>query len=522
MNDMKIEHVIERKNKTICLSMIVKDEIAILKRTFDSVWEYIDCWVICDTGSTDGTQKFICDYFEEKGIYGELIEMEWVNFGYNRNELLKNSKNKADYLLLMDADFVFKPKDLEFKSKMKEDSYYIKYEGNLDYQQVLCVRGDYDWVYKGVTHEYIMCKTKKINAVKTDFFTFLHECDGFNRKEKVSRDIKLLKQGLIDEPNNSRYHFYLAQSYMSGKEFGKARYHYTKRIKAGGWDEEVYFSKFQFAISYLEEINKYNVAIILDKFMEAYYYRKERLEALYYAVRLCREKKLYNIGLSIGLPAVNTPYPVDDFLFISINIHRYDFLNELAICAFHCNKYDISYSINKKMLDSVILPEEMKKNVENNMNISKQKQQSFELTKEPLVKERIDKINKRLNNPQFERIVVNSHLLNNSENFEIGVLVKTRGMNLFKIQQIFEKINKLVLEDENNDKHTDIIFVIIEDGVNQDPIHKYFNNLKYSIFRATIKSDLLDNSDDLGMKTMLKIKCKNIYVIDNENDEWDI
>jgi len=39
--------------------MIVKDEADVLERCFDSCRGLIDRWVICDTGSTDGTQDLI-------------------------------------------------------------------------------------------------------------------------------------------------------------------------------------------------------------------------------------------------------------------------------------------------------------------------------------------------------------------------------------------------------------------------------------------------------------------------------
>ena len=64
---------------TLCLNMIVKNEIKIIKRCLDSISDYLDYWVICDTGSTDGTQKFIKNYFKEKKIKEELHQVEWVN-----------------------------------------------------------------------------------------------------------------------------------------------------------------------------------------------------------------------------------------------------------------------------------------------------------------------------------------------------------------------------------------------------------------------------------------------------------
>ncbi|HBY69284.1 MAG TPA: glycosyl transferase, partial [Flavobacteriaceae bacterium] len=46
----------------LCLTMIVKNESAIIKRCLDSVKQHIDYWVIFDTGSTDNTKDLIKDY----------------------------------------------------------------------------------------------------------------------------------------------------------------------------------------------------------------------------------------------------------------------------------------------------------------------------------------------------------------------------------------------------------------------------------------------------------------------------
>lgn len=51
---------------TLCLNMIVKNESKIITRLFDSVSEIIDCYCICDTGSTDNTINIIQEYFSKK------------------------------------------------------------------------------------------------------------------------------------------------------------------------------------------------------------------------------------------------------------------------------------------------------------------------------------------------------------------------------------------------------------------------------------------------------------------------
>jgi len=63
--------------KTISLVMMVKNESAIIRRCLDSVKGVIDYWVICDTGSTDGTKEIRKGVPE--GNPGVLHEVPWVD-----------------------------------------------------------------------------------------------------------------------------------------------------------------------------------------------------------------------------------------------------------------------------------------------------------------------------------------------------------------------------------------------------------------------------------------------------------
>jgi len=67
--------------------MIVKNEAHIILETLQNLVNSItfDYWVISDTGSTDGTENLILNFFSEVGIPGELHKDEWQNFAHNRN-----------------------------------------------------------------------------------------------------------------------------------------------------------------------------------------------------------------------------------------------------------------------------------------------------------------------------------------------------------------------------------------------------------------------------------------------------
>ena len=93
------------KKPTVTLCMIVKDESHIIMDCLKSVVGVIDRYDITDTGSTDGTQKIITDFFEEQGIPGQVHQSDWKGFGKSRSESIENAeRGETDYALIIDAD----------------------------------------------------------------------------------------------------------------------------------------------------------------------------------------------------------------------------------------------------------------------------------------------------------------------------------------------------------------------------------------------------------------------------------
>lgn len=84
--------------------MIVKNESHVIRRCLESVAPFIDSWVISDTGSSDDTREIIQAFFAEKGIDGELLNNVWQDFATNRNYSLVAARQRADYVLVLDAD----------------------------------------------------------------------------------------------------------------------------------------------------------------------------------------------------------------------------------------------------------------------------------------------------------------------------------------------------------------------------------------------------------------------------------
>ena len=68
-------------NNTIklCLNMIVKNESKIITRLLESVLSIIDCYCICDTGSTDNTIELINNFSLKHNIPGKIVKEELQN-----------------------------------------------------------------------------------------------------------------------------------------------------------------------------------------------------------------------------------------------------------------------------------------------------------------------------------------------------------------------------------------------------------------------------------------------------------
>lgn len=67
------------------------------------------------------------------------------------------------------------------------------------------------------------------------------------------RDERLLLDGLEAEPENVRYMFYLAQTYMCLQRTEEAIRWYERRIAAGGWVEEAWYAHYQCARMHLDQ-----------------------------------------------------------------------------------------------------------------------------------------------------------------------------------------------------------------------------------------------------------------------------
>jgi len=320
---------------TICLNMIVKNESRIITRLFDSVISLVDTYCICDTGSTDNTKAVIKEYFDTRCVTGKIFDEPFKNFGYNRNVAIKAAKGMADYLLFMDADMIMLISSKFNKTSLTEPAYSIQQGTNtFKYFNVRLVRSNLDINCVGATHEYYDHPTL---PVQLRTITISDIGDGGCKGDKFQRDVGLLKEDLEENPNSGRTHFYLANSYKNLGKYSEAIEHYLRRIKIGGWVEEVWYSHYMIGQCYRD---KGEVEMATYWWLKAYSFYPRRAESIYEIVKHFRTKGDHEVAHLFYKIGKEIPFPHDNVLFIHKDVYDYLFDYELSIISYYLRNYE--------------------------------------------------------------------------------------------------------------------------------------------------------------------------------------
>lgn len=374
-----------RPRTNICLNMIVKNEEKVLPRLFNSLKDYIDYYVIVDTGSTDDTINLIKREMDDYGIEGEVHERPWVNFGENRQQALELaiSANKADWLLFVDADEELGVSDQKFYEKLEPGvSYDIqKHQGDMRYAvpHLINIRGcRVRW--EGPVHNYLMTlEGSNKRPLREDLWIIYHSGEGakshgMTQEEKFLRDARLLEEHLEKHPDNARSQFYLGQSYRDAGHLEKAYEAYQKRVQMKGWAEETFVA--QLEVGRLAILLKKSDEVVLGDLLSAYNLRPLRAEPLHELARHFRNRKQYGMALLFARAGAATSKPKDS-LFVPQGVYDWQLLDELSVAAYWVGDYAESKAAGEKILgriqEGLVISEEDLKRIQANLAATAQK-----------------------------------------------------------------------------------------------------------------------------------------------------
>jgi tetratricopeptide (TPR) repeat protein len=190
------------------------------------------------------------------------------------------------------------------------------------------VRRDAGARYHGVTHEYLKVDFgigKQLHGV-----WYKDHASGSNRVDKFERDIRLLLEGLKQEPGNSRYWFYLAQSYRDAGQTEKAAETYAKRAEMGGWDEEAWYARLQQARC-LRKLG--DESSFVRHAIAAFNQRPQRAEPLYDLAQFYRECGMNGASVVFSEAGLGLKRPDGDTLFIEDFVYQTGLKEAYSIAA---------------------------------------------------------------------------------------------------------------------------------------------------------------------------------------------
>ncbi len=342
---------------------MIKNESHILKRCIESIKQLIDHFIFVDTGSTDSTLEVINEIL--KTLPGEVHRIEWKNFGESRTEALKLCKNKCDYIAIVDADDIW---EITKKPALNGDAVQVLVRtGRETFWQTRLFKSNLEWRYIGKIHAYPDTTGRTISK-QNETIKIRSTQDGASWKNQH----KFIKQAIeleMDwiETDNPRSLFYAAMAYKDAKEFQRSKDLFEKRIKAGGWIDEIWYSAYMIGNIYEQENNPTNA---IKWYLNAINIDESRAENLTGLCRCYRKCKMYRLGHLFGKEALKMKMP--DKLFIMESQYKADLWDEYSICAYFVGDYNNAAAYMRKVLKENITPE-ARERIQKNLKFAEEK-----------------------------------------------------------------------------------------------------------------------------------------------------
>ncbi|WP_197911989.1 tetratricopeptide repeat protein [Kineobactrum salinum] len=221
------------------------------------------------------------------------------------------------------------------------------------------------WRWVGVLHEYLDAG-QLVEQPRLPGFRIEVSSDGARSADphKFEKDAALLKAALVDEPDNNRYRFYLAQSYRDAGQLSLARENYRQRAQRGGWEEEVWYSLYQVAC--LTQLLEDSHADIVAAYLQAYQYRPVRAEPLAALAAYLRGRNEWHLAYLFATAAAQLPVP-QDRLFVELPVYQWRALDELALAAFYSSRQTQAAQLWRELLQNPQLPKNDRTRIEANL-----------------------------------------------------------------------------------------------------------------------------------------------------------
>jgi tetratricopeptide (TPR) repeat protein len=223
----------------------------------------------------------------------------------------------------------------------------------ISYPRVNIMKASRDWRYVGVIHEYATCTP----AAAEYLLSGIHmETDGQGARgrspDKAQRDLAVMQQSVVDEPDNPRYWFYLAQGYEVAGRVDEAIQAYAHRARMGDYYEEIWYSHYRMAQLHVLQ-QEWDLAVI--QYLRAFEIDPTRAEPLYWLAIGYHNRGSDRLAL-VFLEAVCLMNEPISALFVEPAVYQILRWIHYAVCLYNLGQTDDAKTMAQKCLNSGKVP----------------------------------------------------------------------------------------------------------------------------------------------------------------------
>lgn len=356
----------------INILIMVKDAGDDFENVLKENLEYIDKWTILDTGSNDNTIEIIKKTLKNKK--GNLYQESFINFRDSRNRLIELAGTECVFNIILDDSYIIKGKLREFLEYVRgddiADSYSLVIDNNdISYYSNRIIKSDRNLKYINLIHEVIENNVnieipKKCGYIYDKPSEYMYE----RTLKRKQQDIEILLNMNKNDPLDTRTYYYIADSYLSIRNWEKAIEWFRKRVEiGGGYEEEINESLY-----YIAAISENYLNVPWEKchqmYLECFNYNKTKGDSLYligsYYYRNNNMEIAYmymKYAFELGLPKIS--------LSIRKHIYNYYLPKELMEISLKLGDYLLAENCCKRIIKENYKPEEKEKfnNILNNI-----------------------------------------------------------------------------------------------------------------------------------------------------------
>jgi len=335
---------------TISCCMIVRDEEDFLEPCLESIKDFVDELIIVDTGSIDKTVDIARRYTEKVYFH------EWKDsFSEARNHAM--SFATGDWILTIDADEELISGSGSFlrqavRAAGSFDAIYATvisiYSGGRKtarHNSERVLRNNGIIHYEGRVHNRLVGITKTVIS-KVEIMHYGYNVDEKKANEKFSRTVELLKNQILERPDDPMPHHYLGASYLARGMYRESIAESTLAIslaKSQGKNDDIYLSTHYhaaFAFYHLTEFidaREYSLAALAIF--------PDHLDSLYMLTIISGEDRKWSDLLGYGLRFLELrddfeKHPEKTGVIINSTISEGAAINVLVGHAYHALKND--------------------------------------------------------------------------------------------------------------------------------------------------------------------------------------